>query len=118
MEHEQLLLLSYSPVISLLGFFDKLLVLCELLAVRERDTIQSLQGIVLSVCKEVRRRVLRKHRMSQCVPNRKVNGRIYLTLVIAIALIRPVCGTCGPRQKSIKGPHRYTVDEVPSGTWF
>lgn len=31
------------------------------------------------------------------------------------ALILPVCGIWGPIQRSIIGPHRYTVVEVPSG---
>ena len=36
-------------------------------------------------------------------------------LVAAKALIRPVLGTCGPRHKSTRSPHRYIVVRVPSG---
>ena len=60
MEHEQLLLLSYSTVISLLGFLDELLVFCELLAIRERNTVESLKSVVLGICQEVGRRVLQR----------------------------------------------------------
>ena len=57
-EHEQFLLLSYSSVVSLLGFLNELLVFCELFAIRERDTVESLEGIVLGVCQKVGRGVL------------------------------------------------------------
>jgi hypothetical protein len=53
-EHEQLLLLSNLPVIPLLGLFDKLLVFGHQLAVRETDSVHSLQGVVLSIRQEVR----------------------------------------------------------------
>ena len=56
-EHEQLLLLSDLPVIPLLGLLDKLLVLGHQLAIRETDSIDSLQCVVLGVSQEVGRRV-------------------------------------------------------------
>lgn len=36
-------------------------------------------------------------------------GHKWLTLVILKDLTLPVCRTCGPLQRSISGPHRYTV---------
>jgi hypothetical protein len=53
MEHEEFLLLSYSSMISLLGFLDEFLVFRELLAVREGDTVKSLKGVVFRVGQEV-----------------------------------------------------------------
>ena len=52
-EHEQLLLLSDLPVIPLLGLLHKLLVLSHQLAIRETDSVDSLQGVVLGISQEV-----------------------------------------------------------------
>src|SRR5687767_9216509 len=42
---------------------------------------------------------------------RKYDAEFFMTLN---CFIRPVCGTCGPRQRSISGPLRYTVVKLPS----
>jgi hypothetical protein len=51
-----------APVISLCSFGKEHLVFCELLLVWERNAIDSLQGIIGSITKEIRRRILRKVR--------------------------------------------------------
>ena len=47
--------------------------------------------------------------------NMLVVSTVGRTLFTANALIRLVLVTCGPRHRSIRVPHRYTVDEPPSG---
>ena len=42
-------------------------------------------------------------------PNYDCTTSPRLTFVMAMALILPVLRTCGPRQRSIRGPHLYTV---------
>lgn len=57
-EEEQFLLLSNLAMVTLGGFFQELLVLSHLLGVRERDTIDTLERVVLGITQEVRSRVL------------------------------------------------------------
>jgi hypothetical protein len=44
-----------------------------------------------------------------CNRSHSLSCRYMLTLVILKDLTFPVCRTCGPLQRSISGPHRYTV---------
>ena len=78
-------------------------VLCELLLVRERDAVDTLEGIVVRVSEEVGRGALWTTistgiEISQCV--------IRVAFVTMNALIFPVCGMWGPRHKSTMGPQR------------
>ena len=43
------------PVVALRGFLQEVLVLGHLLLVREGDTVDTLQGVVVRVTKEIRR---------------------------------------------------------------
>ena len=50
--------LANLPVVTLRGFLEEVLVLGHLLLVREGDTVDTLQRVVLGVAEEVRRRAL------------------------------------------------------------
>ena len=54
----QNLYLSNLSVISLGGFFEEMLIFGHLLLIWERDTVDTLQGVVFGVTKEVRSGVL------------------------------------------------------------
>ena len=57
-EEEKLLLLSDLAMVTLRSLFEDLLVLSHLLGVRERDTVDSLERIILGVSQEIRGGVL------------------------------------------------------------
>jgi hypothetical protein len=111
-EEEQFLLAADLAVVALGGLGEEVLVLGHLLLVRERDAVQPLQRVVLLRAEEVRGGVLAR---LPSAPGPGYSCPAALTFSTLIALIRPVCGMCGPTHRSTIGPHRYTVVLVPSG---
>lgn len=105
--------LSNLAVIAPSRLSEEFLIFTHLLLVRERDTVDSLQRIVVLVTQEVRGGVLNKGSIIKPI-FRTFNVRLR-TFVIISALILPVWGIWGPTQRSTIGPQRYTVVEVPSG---
>lgn len=57
-EHEQVLFTADLAMITLGRLFKEFLVRGHLLAIRERDTIDALQGVIVAVTEKVRGRVL------------------------------------------------------------
>lgn len=100
-------------MIPLCSLREESLVLSQLLLIWERDTVDTLQRIVVRITKEVRGRVL-AFKVGLVSVFRHAS-LVRVTFVTMNALIFPVCGICGPTHKSIIGPHRYTVVDVPSG---
>lgn len=114
------------PMIPLRSFSEESLILRKLLRVRERNPIHALKRVVILVAEEVRCRALDSiNRIRlwctleawhdiKAKKSHDDHGTRAHTLSTEKALIRPVCGTCGPTHKSTMGPHRYTVVDVPS----
>ena len=77
-EHEQLLLTADAAVVALGGLGQKVLVFGHLLLIRERNTIQTLQRVILLVTQEVRGRVLEdRHGFdAACVRNVRANTQV------------------------------------------
>ena len=79
--------LANLPVVTLRGFLEEVLVLGHLLLVRERDTVDTLQRVVLRVSEEVGRGALRSG-FERC----HEQEREIRTFVTMNDLILPVCG--------------------------
>ena len=110
-EEPQVLVPPYLPMVTFGSLLEELLVFCKLLGIGEGDTVYPLEGVVIRVAEPIGCGMLHK------VSTKGFNLGNWRTLVTMNALMRPVCGTCGPKQRSIIGPQRYTVVEVLSGTF-
>ena len=75
------------PVVALRGLLKEVLVLGHLLLVRERDTVDTLQRVVLRVSEEVGCGAL--HRRFECCHEQEREIRTFVTMN---DLILPVCG--------------------------
>lgn len=107
---------SYStnfPMISSGSFFLPFFPFFQLLWVWIRNTVYSLQTFSLNITFPVSTTQLNRRKIENSITKIKnvvTTKHLYeLTFVTLNAFTLPVWRTCGPRHKSIKGPHLYTV---------